>query len=107
MDTADSEANIQLLHRAQSLYSEANQLPDKNDRVMYLNELGSVGGILAYKFPEESPLVAYMSQERREGIANQIDGAILCECACCRRCPFFAVLIREPQIGRNDPRFRA
>ncbi|KAH9946112.1 uncharacterized protein BXZ73DRAFT_37778 [Epithele typhae] len=73
----NSEANTQLLHRAQSLYSEANQLPDKNDRVMYLNELASVGGILAYSFPEESPLADYMSQERREGIADQIDGAIL------------------------------
>ena len=47
---------------------------------MYLNELGSVGGILAYKFPEESPLAVYMSQARREGIADQIDSAILCAC---------------------------
>ena len=74
----DNEANTQLLHRAQSLYSEANQLPDKNDRGMYLAELSSVGGILAYRFPEKSPLADYMSQERREGIANQIDSAILC-----------------------------
>ena len=78
-DSEDNEATIQLLHRAQNLYSEANQLPDKNDRAMYLSELGSVGGILAYKVPEESPLVEYMSQERREGIANQIDSAILCK----------------------------
>ncbi|KAI0807384.1 hypothetical protein C8Q74DRAFT_1227340 [Fomes fomentarius] len=71
------EANIQLLLRAQSLYSEANQLPRPEDRARYLHELGQVGGLLAYPVPERSPLAAYMTQQRREGVADQIDGAIL------------------------------
>lgn len=74
------EANTQLLLRAQSLYSEANQLPRPEDRARYLHELGQVGGLLAYPVPERSPLAAYMTQQRREGVADQIDGAILCKC---------------------------
>ncbi|KAI8998633.1 hypothetical protein BD414DRAFT_128434 [Trametes punicea] len=79
-DMSDSEAeqsNAQLLHRAQSLYSEATRLPRAADRAMYLVELGQVGGILAYTVPERSPLAVYMTQARREAVADQIDSAIL------------------------------
>ncbi|KAI0721086.1 hypothetical protein C8T65DRAFT_566716 [Cerioporus squamosus] len=71
------EANEQLLHRVQGLYSEANALSRAEDRARYLHELRDVGGLLAYIKPENSPLSAYMTQQRREGIADQIDGAIL------------------------------
>ncbi|TFK91035.1 hypothetical protein K466DRAFT_573908 [Polyporus arcularius HHB13444] len=71
------EANEQLLHRVQGLYSDANALTRAEDRARYLHELKDVGGLLAYIKPENSPLAAYMTQRRREGIADQIDGAIL------------------------------
>ncbi|KAI0831311.1 hypothetical protein BC628DRAFT_1407821 [Trametes gibbosa] len=77
---AESDAelsNVQLLHRAQSLYSEVNRLPLATDRVMYLSELGHVGGLLAYKIPERSPLSTYMTQARRQALSDQIDAAIL------------------------------
>ncbi|PIL24001.1 hypothetical protein GSI_13752 [Ganoderma sinense ZZ0214-1] len=73
----NEDANVQLLIRAQNLYSEANQLRRPQDRATYLHELGQVGGILAYTVPERSPLSTYMTQIRREGVANQIDSAIL------------------------------
>lgn len=80
MSESDTElSNAQLLHRAQSLYSEVNRLSQANDRAMYLGELGQVGGILAYTVPERSPLAMYMTQARREAVADQIDSAILCK----------------------------
>lgn len=79
LDPDNEDANVQLLIRAQNLYSEANQLSRPQDRATYLHELGQVGGILAYTVPERSPLTNYMAQIRREGVANQIDSAILCK----------------------------
>ncbi|OSC97110.1 hypothetical protein PYCCODRAFT_1440469 [Trametes coccinea BRFM310] len=77
MSESDAErSNVQLLHLAQSLYSEVNRLPPP-DRATYLVELGQVGGILAYTVPERSPLGPYMAQTRREAVADQIDSAIL------------------------------
>ncbi|KAI0748129.1 hypothetical protein C8Q80DRAFT_1270571 [Daedaleopsis nitida] len=79
-DMAESdveEANAKLLIRAQSLYSETNQLRRPDDRARYLLELGKVGGLLAYTEPEDSPLHIYMSQLRRDAVADQIDSAIL------------------------------
>ena len=76
----NEDSNAALLIRAQNLYSEANQLTHAHDRATYLHELGQVGAILAYSVPERSPLDTYMTQVRREGVANQIDSAILCEC---------------------------
>ncbi|KAI0670377.1 hypothetical protein C8Q78DRAFT_1090939 [Trametes maxima] len=78
MSESDVEqANVQLLHRAQSLYSEVNRLPRATDRATYLVQLGQVGGILAYQVPENSLLSTYMTQARREAMADQIDSAIL------------------------------
>ncbi|CCM04599.1 uncharacterized protein FIBRA_06781 [Fibroporia radiculosa] len=71
------EANVQLLHRAQNLYSEAIGLPNPDDRGKYLRELAQVGGLLAYKVPEYGPMASYMTQDRRDAVADQIDGAIL------------------------------
>jgi len=74
----DTEAKqTELLCRAQKLYSAANSLQNPSDRATYLKELGNVGGLLAYKHPEDSPMAKYLSQERREAVANQINSAIL------------------------------
>ncbi|KAI0928416.1 hypothetical protein AcW1_005668 [Taiwanofungus camphoratus] len=78
MRHVDSEqANVLLLHRAQNLHSEAYRLPDANDRALYLTELTQVGGVLAYTVPERGPMAKYMTQERREAVADQIESAIL------------------------------
>lgn len=68
----------ELLFRAQKLYSAAGMLKNPSDRARYLKELGNVGGLLAYKHPENSPMAKYLSQERREAVAEQINAAILC-----------------------------
>lgn len=67
-----------LLICAQKLYAAVNLLHDPSDRARYIKELGNVGGLLAYKQPESSPMAKYLSQERREAVADQINGAILC-----------------------------
>jgi CTLH/CRA C-terminal to LisH motif domain len=78
-DQDDPEGKqTELLCLAQKLYLSANQLQNANARAAYLKELGNVGGLLAYKHPENSPLAKYLSQERREAVADQIDTAILC-----------------------------
>ncbi|KAF7965788.1 hypothetical protein HWV62_41773, partial [Athelia sp. TMB] len=75
----DPEAKqTELLLRAQKLYAAANALENPFARGQYLQELGNVGGLLAYTHPENSPMARYLSQERRESVAEQIDSAILC-----------------------------
>jgi hypothetical protein len=79
---AESEPNEQqqtLLHKAQKLYSDASCLSKPEDRALYLKELADVTGLLAYAVPEESPISSYLSQVRREEMADQIEGAILCK----------------------------
>ncbi|KAK0239973.1 CTLH/CRA C-terminal to lish motif domain-containing protein [Armillaria nabsnona] len=76
----DPEARDQqtaLLKNAQKLYALANHLPCVDDREKYLKELKNVLGILAYIVPEESSVARYLSQERREAVADQINSAIL------------------------------
>lgn len=68
-----------LLTRVRKLYSSAHALQNPNDRGTYLNELGQVGGLLAYKVPEKSPMAKYLSQQRREAVADQINSAVLCK----------------------------
>jgi len=68
----------ELLIRAQKLYSHVNSLRNPADRALYLKELINVGGLLAYTIPEKSPVARYLSQERRERVAEQINYAILC-----------------------------
>jgi solute carrier family 66 (lysosomal lysine-arginine transporter), member 1 len=76
---ADAHQSEQL-SRAQKLYAAANMLQKPSDRAIYLTELGHVGGLLAYKVPEESPMSKYLTQARREAVADQINSAILCKC---------------------------
>ncbi|KIM62179.1 hypothetical protein SCLCIDRAFT_1215531 [Scleroderma citrinum Foug A] len=67
----------ELLIRAQKLYAHVNSLRNSADRALYLKELTNVGGLLAYTVPEKSPVARYLSQERRERVAEQINYAIL------------------------------
>ena len=82
-ETTDPIAHQQylsnLITRMQKLYALANALPKESDRKTYGEELDQVGGLLAYKVPEESPMARYLSQERREAVADQINAAVLCE----------------------------
>jgi len=66
-----------LIVRIQKLYVLANALPKESDRRTYAEELNQVGGLLAYKDPEGSPMARYLSQERREAVADQINAAVL------------------------------
>jgi hypothetical protein len=68
----------ELLTRVRKLYTSANALRKPTDRGTYLEELGQVGGLLAYKTPESSPMAKYLSLARREAVADQINSAVLC-----------------------------
>ena len=75
-DSPDSQ-QMALLTTAQKLYALLNTLPNPDDRATYLKELENVGGLLAYKVPEESSMAKYLTLERREAVADQINRAIL------------------------------
>jgi len=68
-----------LITKIQKLYVLANALTRESDRRTYAEELDQVGGLLAYKVPEKSPMARYLSQERREAVADQINSAVLCK----------------------------
>ena len=68
-----------LITQMQKLYVLANALPKETDRKTYAEELDQVCGLLAYKVPEESPMARYLSQERREAVADQVNAAVLCK----------------------------
>jgi len=65
------------LHKAQGLYSAVQSLPIPRGKALYLEEVKNVGGLLAYLIPEKSSISAYLSQERRESVADQVNSAIL------------------------------
>ncbi|KAF8911006.1 CTLH/CRA C-terminal to lish motif domain-containing protein [Gymnopilus junonius] len=74
----NQESLEKLLARAQKLYVRMTMLPNPADHATYLKELERVGGLLAYKVPEKSSISKYyLSLERREAVANQINRAIL------------------------------
>lgn len=75
-DNPDSQ-QMDLLTTAQKLYALSNTLPNPVDRATYLKELENVGGLLAYKVPEKSSMAKYLTLERREAVADQINRAIL------------------------------
>jgi len=66
-----------VLYAAQNLFRIASSLPNSDDRATYLKELGNVAGLIAYPTPETSPVAPYLSMERREAVASQINSAIL------------------------------
>jgi len=73
----DSDQLMALITSGQKLYALTNTLPNSADRETYLKELGNVGGLLGYKVPEESSVAKYLTLERREAVADQINRAIL------------------------------
>jgi len=75
----DSEQQMLLLMKAQKLHALTNMLPDPGDRATYLKELNNVGGLLAYQVPEKSSISKYLTMERREAVADQINRAVLSE----------------------------
>ncbi|KAG1782613.1 PQ loop repeat-domain-containing protein [Suillus placidus] len=74
---ADERYQTELILRAQKLYALVELLQKPEDRATYLKELENVGGLLAYKVPEMSPMSKYLDQARRECVADQINRAIL------------------------------
>jgi hypothetical protein len=76
----DERYQTELLIRGQKLYASVELLRKPEDRATYSEELQNVGGLLAYKVPERSPMSKYLDQARRESVAEQINRAILCEC---------------------------
>lgn len=79
METFDEKKVAGLISRGRKLWALANALPQFKTRDTYRKELENVGGLLAYKVPEESPVAKYLSYERREATADQVNRAILCE----------------------------
>jgi hypothetical protein len=77
-----------LLMKAQKLNALTKMLPEP-DRSTYTKELENVGGLLAYKVPEQSSISKYLTMERREAVADQINRAILSE-------PSFMIAGRSP-----------
>lgn len=80
-DYVDSPHQEALLKRGQKLYAYAHMLPNPDDRAEYMEELKHVGSLLIYKVPERSPEARYLSQERREATADQVNAAILRVCS--------------------------
>jgi len=76
-DPLSLDKKLTLLSKAQKLFGLANMLGKSSDREVYLKELNNVSGLLAYKVPERSSIARYLSQERREAVADQVNRAIL------------------------------
>lgn len=74
----DGDAHLaRLLKHVHELYDCVQALQDPHERAKIQLELSSVSGLLAYKVPEQSPMAKYLTQERREVVANEINSAIL------------------------------
>jgi hypothetical protein len=74
----DGDAHLaRLLKHVHELYDCAQALQDPHERAECQHELSAVSGLLAYKVPEQSPMARYLTQERREVVANEINSAIL------------------------------
>ena len=75
----DGDAHLaRLLKHVREIYDCAQALQDPQERAEYQHELSNVSSLLAYKVPEQSPMAKYLSQERREAVASQVNSAILC-----------------------------
>ncbi|KAG8856068.1 hypothetical protein FRB96_006635 [Tulasnella sp. 330] len=68
---------LKLLSEGQELWCLMSDLPSASDKVLYMEELQNVGALIAYQVPETSPVSKYMSMQRREAVAEQINCAIL------------------------------
>jgi CTLH/CRA C-terminal to LisH motif domain len=75
----DGDAHLsRLLKHVYELYDCSQALQDPHERAGYQHELSAVSSLLAYKVPEQSPMAKYLSQERRQVVADEINSAILC-----------------------------
>lgn len=74
-----SGALIHAITLGQALYATINRMKDGPYKDLYSRETGSITAILAYKELDKSPLKKYLDVKRREGLAEQINNAILCE----------------------------
>lgn len=79
LEDEDDPKTLDLLAKAKKLHVLVSMLPNPTERAAYTQELRNVAGLLAYPDPQSSPVAKYLSQERREAVANQINTAILCE----------------------------
>ncbi|KAJ6623546.1 CTLH/CRA C-terminal to lish motif domain-containing protein [Mycena sp. CBHHK59/15] len=78
LDTDDDDPRaLDLLSKARKLHALVTMLPNPTERAAYSRELRNVAGLLAYPDPHSSPVAKYLSQDRREAVANQINTAIL------------------------------
>ncbi|KAJ7709799.1 CTLH/CRA C-terminal to lish motif domain-containing protein [Mycena rosella] len=77
LEDEDDPITIELLAKARKLQALVFMLPNSTERAAYSQELRNVAGLLAYPDPQSSPVAKYLSQERREAVANQINTAIL------------------------------
>lgn len=68
------------LPHARSLFCYAQTLPKPNERAIFVKELESVSGLLAYVDPWTSPIKRYLDQSRREMLAEIVNAAILGKC---------------------------
>ncbi|TFK54840.1 hypothetical protein OE88DRAFT_1778374 [Heliocybe sulcata] len=75
--TDPDAAKVQLIQSARKLSVLQQALPDAEDKKRYSEELKHVVSLLAYNVPESSPAARYMSLERREAVADQVNSAIL------------------------------
>lgn len=76
-DTGDDPHVIKMIQHGQKLYALLEQIQNSAEKELYAQELVNVGALLAYPHPESSPLARYLSMERREAVAEQINKAIL------------------------------
>lgn len=77
--SSSTSAISQALSQAQSLHAQASQIADPTTRPIYLKELEAVSGLLPYRDPRTSPMAFYLDESRRDGLAEAINGAILCK----------------------------
>ena len=74
----DGDAHLtRLLKHVYELYDCAQALQDPHERAEYQHELSAVSSLLAYKVPEQSPMAKYLTQDRRQVVADEINSAIL------------------------------
>jgi len=76
-EAGDDPHVLQLIQQGQKLYALLDQISNPAEKELYAQELVNVGALLAYPEPENSPLARYLSMERREAVAEQINRAIL------------------------------
>lgn len=76
-ETKDDPHVIKMIQQGQKLYVLLEQIHNPVEKDLYVQELINVGALLAYPHPESSPLARYLSMERREAVAEQINKAIL------------------------------